>query len=390
MLTMLVTLLATMQLSVSNPVAAPRKDVAVTVDLPAQTDYRSASVKGAEATPWQLDDMNGDGRADQLVLLLDLAPSETRRLTVELSEAPSEAKFAPRTYAYMRLNDKNQKHPKINAICFPGTTDTKLTYGSIYGHGAVVEGERNAYRVYMDNRQSVDLYSKNTPRLELDETGFYTTREQLAKGYGRDVLWAGNSVALGSFRGWRNEAPALIDTVLTRAQRIVTTGPIRSVIEVTDRAWQINGRKVDMTQRYTMTAGQPGVEVEIRLSPDGAKELYCTGVQKLMTDNVGAISPDGWAWSWGSNLPDKAMPELTDTLGLGIYVPAPYLASVREDELNYLTLLRPDRDGAIRYFFTAGALRTEGNPTSAEAWSKAVEAWKDELCNPVKVKVLKK
>ena len=79
------------------------------------------------------------------------------------------------TDAYIKLHDKNAKHPRILSITYPGDANTLDMYNSIYGHGAVIENPWVAYRVYMDNRQSLDLYVKQTPQLELDVTGFYTT-----------------------------------------------------------------------------------------------------------------------------------------------------------------------------------------------------------------------
>ena len=65
-----------------------------------------------------------------------------------------------------------------------------------------------ALRIYMDNRQSVDIYSKTTPQLELDVTGFYTTRDQLAQGYGCDILWAENRWEQAHSEGIRTPLPA--------------------------------------------------------------------------------------------------------------------------------------------------------------------------------------
>ncbi|WP_305257386.1 DUF4861 family protein, partial [uncultured Duncaniella sp.] len=194
----------------------PRQAVPVVVPI-AQNgkEINSAVIKGQPDTPWQLDDLNDDGRPDELVFLVDLKANQTKTLTVDLSSARPKTSFTPETKAYLKLNDKNKKHPEIQAIAFPGDVDNRQMYNSIYGHGVVLEGLYNAIRIYMDNRQSVDLYAKNTPRLELDSTGFYTTRKQLEQGYGRDVLWAGTSVALGSFRGWQNGSPVTIDTVTT-------------------------------------------------------------------------------------------------------------------------------------------------------------------------------
>lgn len=381
-------LLLSLTVTVSNPIDKPREAVAVTVPVGKKgKEVNSVTIKGHPEIVWQLDDLNDDGLNDELVFLVDLKPNATETYKIELSPDAPSTSFTPGTYAYIRLNDKNKKYPKIQAISFPGDADNRQMYSSIYGHGAVLEGLYNAIRVYMDNRQSVDLYAKNTPRLELAETGFYTTRKQLEEGYGRDVLWAGTSVALASFRGYQNGTPVTIDTVTTRSQRVVTTGPVRSIIEVSDRGWVYNGQPVDMRQRYTVYDRHRDYDVEIKFHGLPANSTFCTGIQKLAIDNEGFLTENGLAGSWGSNVPDKGMADITDTVGLGIWVPAANLKSVKEDEVNYLTILRPDKNGEIRYSFTSGALRDSASPHSAADWFKHLREWEVLKKNPVKVQV---
>lgn len=381
-------LLLSLTVTVSNPIDQPREAVPVTVPVGQNgKEIKSVTIKGHPEIAWQLDDLDDDGRADELVFLVDLKPNATETYKIDFSSEPATQKFNAGTYAYIRLNDKNKKHPKIQAIAFPGDADNRQMYSSIYGHGAVLEGLYNAIRVYMDNRQSVDLYAKNTPKLELEETGFYTTRQQLDEGYGRDVLWAGTSVALGSFRGYQNGNPVTIDTVETRSQRMVTTGPVRSIIEVSDRGWVYNGKPIEMRQRYTVYDRHRDYDVEITLTGAPATSTFCTGVQKLAVDNQGFLTDKGLAGSWGTNTPDKNMADITDTVGLGIWVPADNLKSVKEDEVNYLTLLRPDKNGVIRYSFTSGAMRDSASPHSAEDWFGYLKSWEKLKKNPVTVKV---
>jgi len=387
-LSLITALLSTLSVTVSNPLPEQRSDVPVVVSIPESAgEVRSVTITDHEDMPYQLDDMDADGIADEIVLLLDMKPDETRTLTLNLSSADDRTVYETGTNAYLKLNDKNKKYPEILAITYPGDVDNRQMYNSIYGHGAVLEGLYNAIRVYMDNRQSVDLYAKNHPQLELETTGFYTTAEQLDKGYGRDILWAGTSVAMGSFRGWQNGTPTTIDSVATRGQRVVTTGPLRSVIEVVDRGWSYNGHLIDMIQRYTIYKGHRDYEVEITLKGAPANSIFATGVQKIMNDNEGFIRPDGLAGSWGNNLPDKNMPEVTDTLGLGISVCAPYLKKTLEDDVNYLTLISPDRNGKIIYNITAAALRDECSPRNAKAWFGYLATWRRLLDNPVKISV---
>ncbi|MCH5230841.1 MAG: DUF4861 family protein [Muribaculaceae bacterium] len=267
------------------------------------------------------------------------------------------------TDAYLKLYDKNNKHPRIVSITYPGDANTREMYNSIYGHGAIIENPWVAYRVYMDNRQSLDLYVKQTPRLELDVTGFYTTPEQLEEGYGCDVLWAGQSIGAGSFRGFTDQ-PVTIDTVASRTQTVLSD----SSVEVVDKDWIFNGHPIQMTQTYSMMPDSRDLIVEIQLEGYTPDDIFATGIQKLETDNVGFIQPDGIAASWGSNVPDKKHPELIEEVGLAIQINPENIIEYREDEINYLYLLKPDKNGKIRYKVIASGNREKDGFKDASSW----------------------
>ncbi len=378
---------------VANRLAAPRSSWPVTVSLsaiaPGLNITRAAAVVDGKETATQLDDLDGDGIADELAMVVDLPANSVKSIDLTLDDEGTQKKYTPLTYAYIKLRDEKKKHVKVTSVTFPGDVDTKITYNSIYGHGAVAEGIHNAIRVYMDNRQSIDLYGKSTPQLEMDVTGFYTTPEQLAQGYGRDILWAGKSVAAGSFRGFRDGRPVTIDTVLTRGQSVLATGPVRSIIEVTDKGWLYNGKRHNMTQRYILYAGRHDFNVEIDIEGITPADTLCTGIQKLETAGTGFITPGGFAGSWGSNIPDKKAPELTEELGLGLFVNPASNAGVVEDGLNYLTLLRPDGEGRIRYSVIFRAAREKEGPKSDKEWFGQLGNWRTELAEPCTVTIRK-
>ena len=177
-------------------------------------------------------------------------------------------------------------------MTFPGTDTPRHVYDAIYGHGISLEGSHGAIRVYADNRQSIDLYGKKSPRLELAETAFYTTPDKEAEGYGCDILWAGNSIGAGSFRAVAPDGTLFAtDSVAARTQRVIASGPVRSIVEVSTPRWKVNGREYDMTQRYTIWAGHRDIEVDISGlygAPDGS---FATGVLRLDNGN-GAVSPE--------------------------------------------------------------------------------------------------
>jgi hypothetical protein len=239
----------------------------------------------------------------------------------------------------------------------------------------------------MDNRQSIDLYGKTSYRLEMDSTGFYTTPEQLAQGYGCDILWAGQSVGAGSFRGYQNDKPCYIDTVAWRRQTILADGPVRTVVEVADGGWVYHGRTLHMTQRYTLYAGHRDVEVDIRIDGASPDATFCTGIQKLERHSTGFMQEDGLCGSWGNNVPEKSAPEHDEWVGLGLYTDKACRKEMKEDEFNYLTLLGTDADKHIRYYITVCARREKDGFKNSKAWFDYLRLWKTELDSPCTVSI---
>ena len=114
-------LLLSLTVTVSNPLNVQREAVPVVVPVGQDgKEINSANYKGHPEITYQLDDLNDDGRADELVFLLDMKPNATETITIDLSSAPKTADFVPGTNAYIKLNDKNKKHPRIQAIPFRG------------------------------------------------------------------------------------------------------------------------------------------------------------------------------------------------------------------------------------------------------------------------------
>ncbi len=257
-------------------------------------------------------------------------------------------------YAQLKLWDSHLRYPKINEIEFEGADSSLATYDAIYGHGVMWESEYVGFRIYMDHRQSIDLYGKKKAQLELDSTNFYSNAEWMSKGYGEDILWVGQSVGAGSFRGVRDGKPVYIDTVSARGHKIVENTPDRVVVEVWDKDWKINGKTLQMRQQYTMLRGHRDVQIDVWLEGASDTDVFATGAQKLEMDNEGFMQKNGLVGSWGRNIPDKGHPELVEGVGIGVKVPKDYLVRVEEGEFDYLCFIHPV-DGHIRYHLAVAA-----------------------------------
>lgn len=337
--------------------------------------------------PCQLDDLDGDLIPDELAFVADIPAHATLDFHVRCSALSPQRTFPARTAAFMKVWDRKYRYPYINSIEYQGRNEPLATYDAIYGHGAQWESELVGFRVYMDHRQSIDIYGKPTPQLVLDKTNFYSTREDIAAGRGCDILFAGPSVGAGSFRGFVDGQPTYVDSVEARGQRVIASGPVRAIVEVTDRNWLYRDKKLQMRQLYTIYAGHRDVQVDIRLTGAGVNsETFCTGVQKIEMDNEGFLDASGLAGSWGRNVPDKAAEDLVEGVGLGVYVPAAYLFDVKEDTYNYLTLLRPV-DGRIRYWLSICAQMEQGGFQNAAQWFTWLKQWQAECQQPCTIQM---
>ena len=347
-----------------------------------------AGGESMRAIPSQLDDLDGDLIPDELAFVADIPARSTCSFHVSCSAVSPQKAYPPRTAAFMKVWDRKYRYPYINSIEYQGRNESLATYDAIYGHGAQWESELVGFRVYMDHRQSIDIYGKPTPQLVLDKTNFYSTREDIAAGLGCDILFAGASVGAGSFRGYLDDQPTYVDSVEARGQRIIVSGPVRAIVEVTDKNWFYNGKTLQMCQRYVIYAGHRDVQVDIQLSgPDIDHETFCTGVQKLEMENEGFMAiTNGLVGSWGKNVPDKAAEDLVEGVGLGVNVDVSYLAAQKEDDLNYLNILHP-RNGHITYHLAICALMEQDGFKDAKSWFSWLQQWQAELNQPCKVKV---
>ncbi|MBQ8968723.1 MAG: DUF4861 family protein [Bacteroidaceae bacterium] len=291
--------------------------------------------------------------------------------------------------AHMKLWDRKYRYPRVNQVEFQGDVPQLAMYDAIYGHGAMWENEWIGFRVYMDHRQSIDLYGKKKMQLELDSTNFYTTPAQWQSGYGEDILFVGASIGAGSFRAYDEQGGlAFVSPVKARGQRVLSEGPDTAVVEIYATDWQHQGRTLQFRQCFTALRGHREVQVDVWLEdtpspltshlsllPPLDSLTFATGVQKFEFNTSGFMRSDGLVASWGSNVPDKeGHPDRVHTLGMAVRVDEANLVDVKEDDLNYLCLIHPVA-GHMRYWLSAASdMQQEGIAFhSAEEWFRWVK-----------------
>lgn len=221
---------------VKNPSAEAKEDAPVVVRLTKDNAWQSAIVTlDGKEIPSQLDDLDQDGWMDELAFTTNIGKKETQRFSVTLKDEEPSTVYPNRTFAEIvlrnpKVKDKNKHNYYVQELSL--NKECYDPYHLPHHHGVAFENELIAMRIYFDERQTIDLYGKYNKGLELKETQFYTTKEQKAKGYGDDILWVGNTFGFGALRGYSNGKPAMLSDVNNRDQRIISFGPVRTIVEV--------------------------------------------------------------------------------------------------------------------------------------------------------------
>ena len=382
----------TITVCVNNPSAASRNDEPVVISLAPYGDVCSALVttEGQEI-PCQLDDLDQNDTYDELCFLADLKGKESKKYEVRLFNEGEPRPYPARVFTEMlirndKVKEKNKHNNFIESITARG--DCANSYNIQHHHGVDFESELNGIRIYFDKRQTLDLYGKFQKRLELEATQFYTQPDQKAEGYGDDVLWVGNTFGLGAFRGWDGKEPTMIDPVRSRTQRIISYGPLRTIVELFDRGWRPDADKpaINMTIRYTQYAGHRDTDVDVFFNKDVADRLFSTGIINVKGSEEFS-DKQGLRACWGTDWPSSdTINWKRETVGLGICIPMKY---VRSEEVankdNYAFVVGTDNNH-LSYKIIYCSDNESFGYHSAKEWFEFLKEWKKEVETPIEVK----
>lgn len=381
----------TRQIEINNPWETNRQDEPVAIKLKEtgiDFDVRAVTVwDGENEIPSQLDDLDGNGIMDELAFVTDMPAHSRKSLKVKFSSAGKQKDYPARVYAEMLLSDPQGKHIPIRSLTMPTSS---YIYNHLHHHGPAFESELVAYRVYFDKKQTVDIYGKFSKQLEIEKSQFYPTDEQLAQGFGDDVLLVGNSCGLGTLKGWNESKATHIENAETFTEAIRSSGPVRTVVDVCSRHWEYQGSDLHMTIRYILYAGHRDCEVQVFFKSPLKKETFCTGLLK-MKESTTYSDHKGTLACWGTDWPvNDTVKYAKETVGLGISIPSEIVNRETEDSINRLYTIQAEGTSSFSYHITFTSRKeTFGYGTDKE-WFEHVRQWSRKLKQPVSIRITDK
>ena len=192
------------------------------------------------------------------------------------------------------------------------------------------------------------------------------------------MLWVGNTFGLGAFRGWDGEKPTMIEPVRSLTQRIISYGPLRTIVELVDRDWKPYPDKpaITMTVRFTQYAGHRDTDVDVFFNRDVSDYRFSTGIINVKgseeySDHAGLRAC--WGTDWPSSDHENFKPE---TVGLGIWIPQQYIVSEEPANKDNYGFVVSTTNRHLCYKITYCSDNETFGYHSAQAWFDYLRQWK--------------
>ncbi|HEU4560001.1 MAG TPA: DUF4861 domain-containing protein [Longimicrobium sp.] len=320
---------------------------------------------GAEAVT-QAFDGNGDGTTDQLLVLTSFWPGETKELVVQAA-APS-AVHRPRVHARHDAH-RDDVAWESDRIAF-----------RIYGQGLWKASE---YQPLVSS--GIDVWLKSVRDLIVEK--WYARGHDayhVDTGEGADFYSVGPTLGAGGDAPWRDGK--MYPAKNFRSHRILATGPIRTVFELSYDPWDAGGVQVTEVRRFTMDAGHNLFRGESTFtSADGSDVPYVIGTVKRegLVGSTSRVGAWGWLATWG---PVERKNGGHGELGTAVLMPKERITDIRELNDHYV-LGATARSGVPVVHYIGAGWTDSGDFRTVEDWWRHLDRASERLANPIRVTV---
>ncbi|WP_119351498.1 DUF4861 domain-containing protein [Mariniphaga sediminis] len=331
-------------LSFRNPQSVERPDEVVILtkeELQAKVGLEEGTFpffKNADNSlvPFQLDDMNNDGKWDEVTLLLQFAPNETKEVFVEkVAGNSSLPEFEKRTNLRLGIKQEDGSYKEVDSYRALPCSDGFEVIAQ--GESVNWENDKIGFRNYFDCRNVKDLFGKLKPEMIIDkihtpEMGSY---HDLAD-WGMDVLHCGSSLGSGGIALMKDDSLFRLGSTEVYEYQKLTEGPVRSVFELRYKGWDVDGEMLEAVEHISIYPGKYWFESDVTVTGCPAGSQIVTGIVtshlkrepfKFQTDNFQCIGTH------------DVQSLNNDELGMAVIVPLEEAGKIgRTTDINFFKL----------------------------------------------------
>lgn len=383
-------------IEVTNPLDFSRRNVLIRI--PEHTMYEMMPEFNTDIAGIRVVDREAEVASEYinhtLVIVLDsMTAKEKRTLNVYYSGEPRN--YRKRTQAELSHKIggewKNREYiggqyQTVNSMRVPPEHKDHSWFFRYEGPGW--ESDKVGYRLYLDQRNAIDVFGKKTDDLILigvGQDGFDSYHEM--QSWGMDIMKVGNSLGLGSIGMWADTSAVRVektDSVLCE----INDGPLSSSIGVNYYGWKTPKDTVDLSSWLFIHAGTRLTLNSVNVH-DRDDVKISTGIVKDKNTKVFKSEGDDSSFGYIATYGKQSLNN--DNLGLVVTFSHDSFAGFHEDAFSNVVELKeasgPSSPGTIDYYFGAAWELEPNGITNEKDFMRWVERSARELANPVNVNV---
>jgi hypothetical protein len=254
-------------------------------------------ISGSDTIPCQLNDLDGDGKWDEVFFVADLNKAATGEFT--LSWVNSSFDYFPKTG--VRFGKRNSKNltvlPKKSDTLLANQVHAALGYQPFQTDGPSWENDKVGFRHYFDGRNAKDLFGKKVAYISpadvgINANGAVEDNYHVMLDWGRDILAVGNSAGLGGIAMMIGDSLArmgivqgdTLNVIEESVFSILNQGPVYSSINFNYKNWHAGNRVYQVNEKIEIWPGIYGYKNEVTVSGLLGDETLLAGLVKINTD----------------------------------------------------------------------------------------------------------
>jgi len=304
--------------------------------------------------PSQADDINGDGKWNELAFQVSLPAGSSKEFMIEGVYPNEYPKFKKKTQVHLGYSpQRNDRFESVDQNIRPKDHRAQSTPYLYQYEGPGWESNLVAYRSYFDSRNGKDIFGKRTEDMVTESIGINEDYHTL-QPWGMDILKVGNSLGAGALALKKDGKLIRLGETKSAKFKKIYEGPVRSFFQLEYEGWDVAGQPYELTEVITIWANKRWYNSTVHLSANTSDTLV-TGIVNLFDMQATTIDTSNFEmiYTYGQQS------EHGDALGMAILVPennsigfskAPTSGNgITNTELVYL---QPENDSYTFYFYS--------------------------------------
>ncbi len=353
----------------------------------------------------QVNDLDGDGKWDELFLVTDFSPNQSK--IVELKWSKIDPKFPIKTSVRFGKREARDKpvHPDTQEVLMANQVHKKLGYQKYQTDGPTWENDKVGFRHYLDGRNSKDVFGKKLPGITPEDVGINSKgavedNYHVMYDWGRDIFPVGNSAGLGGFALLKDNkinrlgiiASDTLNNIEKTNFKIVSEGPVNSVVSYDYQNWKIDGNQYQAQEISSIWPGIYGYKNTVALNGLKGNEMLLVTLSNLNNQNPLQVIESGDYVCFIQH--DKLTYERQWILGTAVIVPKEiykgYIEAPKTGQLtdSYLIKISVKNKQQVSYYpIAAWELSADKNFNDSAFFTSYVTNMAKQLSAKIKVEV---